>query len=342
MNPRPPGAYANPHLAGIGLGLVLLAAFVIMGRGLGASGAFSSTVSWFVNLVAPAHAQANEYMQQYLGDGSTHPLKAWLVFEVIGVAAGALVSGLLAGRAHIAVEKGPRVSTAVRLLCAAQRRQLGLHDHGVRRRLRGRLVLQVAMAMMTPLFKYGLFGEEFSLLVAFVLGLGFGFFLERAGFGSARKLAAQFYLYDMSVFKVMFTAIVTAMLGVTYLGWIGWLDLSLVYLVPTHLGPQLVGGLVLGVGFVIGGYCPGTSVASLATGRIDAMVYALGIFAGTFVYAEVYPAIKGFVNADAMGQVTLPEVLGLPYGVVVFAVVVIAVVGFWGATKIERWVGSKS
>jgi len=196
--------------------------------------------------------------------------------------------------------------------------------------------------MMTPLFKYGLFGEEFSLLVAFVLGIGFGFCLERAGFGSARKLAAQFYLYDMSVFKVMFTAIVTAMLGVTYLGWIGWLDLGLVYLVPTHLGPQLVGGLVLGVGFVVGGYCPGTSVASLATGRIDAMVYALGIFAGTFVYAEVYPAIKGFVNADAMGQVTLPEVLGLPYGLVVFAVVVIAVAGFWGATKVERWVGGRS
>jgi hypothetical protein len=198
------------------------------------------------------------------------------------------------------------------------------------------------MAMMTPLYKYGFFGEEFSLLVAFVLGLGFGFFLERAGFGSARKLAAQFYLYDMSVFKVMFTAIVTAMLGVTYLGWIGWLDLDLVYLVPTYLGPQVVGGLVLGVGFVVGGYCPGTSVAALATGRVDAMVYALGIFAGTFVYAEVYPAIKGFVNADAMGQVTLPEVFGLPWGLVVFAVVVIAVVGFWGATQIERWAGSRS
>jgi len=196
--------------------------------------------------------------------------------------------------------------------------------------------------MMTPLYKYGFFGEEFSLLVAFVLGLGFGFFLERAGFGSARKLAAQFYLYDMSVFKVMFTAIVTAMLGVTYLGWIGVLDLDLVYLVPTHLGPQIVGGLVLGVGFVVGGYCPGTSVAALATGRIDAMLYALGIFAGTFVYAEVYPAIKGFVNSDPMGQVTLPEVFGLPWGLVVYAVVVIAVVGFWGATKIERWAGSRS
>ena len=196
--------------------------------------------------------------------------------------------------------------------------------------------------MMTPLYKYGFFGEEFSLLVAFVLGLGFGFFLERAGFGSARKLAAQFYLYDMSVFKVMFTAIVTAMLGVTYLGWIGWLDLDLVYLVPTYLGPQIVGGLVLGVGFVVGGYCPGTSVAALATGRVDAMVYALGIFAGTFAYAEVYPATKGFVNSDPMGQVTLPETFGLPWGLVVFAVVVIAVVGFWGATKIERWAGSRS
>ena len=193
--------------------------------------------------------------------------------------------------------------------------------------------------MSAPFYKYGLFGDEMSLIIAFVLGIGFGFFLERAGFGSARKLAAQFYLNDMSVFKVMFTAIVTAMLGVTYLGWIGWLDLGQVYLVPTYLGPQIVGGLVLGVGFVIGGYCPGTSVASLATGRFDALMYALGIFAGTMVYAEVYPAIKAFVNSDAMGQVTLPEVLHLPWGVVVFAVVLIAVAGFAFATWVERRVG---
>jgi hypothetical protein len=196
--------------------------------------------------------------------------------------------------------------------------------------------------MMTPLYKYGFFGDELSLVVAFVLGIGFGFCLERAGFGSARKLAAQFYLYDMSVFKVMFTAIVTAMLGVTYLGWIGWLDLSQVYLVPTFLGPQILGGLVLGVGFVVGGYCPGTSAAAVATGRVDGMVYALGIFAGTFVYAEAYPSIKAFVNSNEMGQVTLPEVLGLPWGVIVFVVVVIAVAGFWGAGKVERWIGSRS
>jgi hypothetical protein len=196
--------------------------------------------------------------------------------------------------------------------------------------------------IMAPFYKYGFFGDEMSLVLAFVLGTGFGFFLERAGFGSARKLAAQFYLYDMSVFKVMFTAIVTAMLGVTYLGWLGWLDLSLVYLVPTHLVPQIVGGLVLGVGFVVGGYCPGTSVASLATGRIDGFVYAFGIGAGTLVYAEVFPWLKGFVNSNDMGQVTLPEVFDLPWGVVVFAVVMIAVAGFSAATFIERRIGDRS
>jgi uncharacterized protein len=196
--------------------------------------------------------------------------------------------------------------------------------------------------MTAPFYKYGLFGDEIALVLAFVLGTGFGFCLERAGFGSARKLAAQFYLYDMSVFKVMFTAIVTALLGVTYLGWIGWLDLSQVYLVPTWLVPQIVGGLVLGVGFVVGGYCPGTSVASLATGRIDGFVYASGIAAGTFVYAEVYPWIKDFVNSNPMGQVTLPQVFDVSWGTLVFAVVVVAVAGFSAATLVERRFGGRS
>jgi uncharacterized membrane protein YedE/YeeE len=115
---RSPNPYWNPYVAGIGLGLVLLAAFVVMGRGLGASGAFSSTVAWLVNMVAPVHARSNEFLQGYLGDGTTHPLKSWLVFEVLGLAAGALISGLLAGRVRIFVEKGPRVSTGVLLACA--------------------------------------------------------------------------------------------------------------------------------------------------------------------------------------------------------------------------------
>jgi len=109
--------YMNPYLAGIGLGLVLLAAFVLVGRGLGASGAFNSTIAWLVSLVAPGYARSNEFLGNYL-EGDTHPLKAWLVFEVAGVFVGALLSGLLAGRVAGSVEKGPRVSVGTRLAFA--------------------------------------------------------------------------------------------------------------------------------------------------------------------------------------------------------------------------------
>ena len=195
--------------------------------------------------------------------------------------------------------------------------------------------------MMAPLFKYGLFTTEASLVFAFLIGIGFGFFLERGGFGSARKLTSQFYLYDLAVFKVMFTAIVTAMLGVTYLGWMGVLDLSLVYLVPTYWGAQVAGGLLLGVGFVIGGYCPGTSVAAVATGKIDGLVYVLGIVAGTLTFAGLFPLLRGLYLAGSAGAKTLPQVLHLPYGLVVFAVVLMALGGFYGAGLLEARFGSR-
>jgi hypothetical protein len=190
--------------------------------------------------------------------------------------------------------------------------------------------------MMAPFFKFGLFGDEASLVVAFVIGIGFGFFLERGGFGSARKLVSQFYLNDLAVFKVMFTAIVTAMLGVTYLSWMGVLDLSEVYLVPTFVVPQLVGGLVLGAGFVIGGYCPGTSVVSVASGKVDGLMFALGLVGGTLAFAELYPHVQGLFTATSLGATTIPAYFHLPYGLVVFAVVLMALGGFYGAGLIER------
>lgn len=190
--------------------------------------------------------------------------------------------------------------------------------------------------MMAPLAKLGWFGDETSLVIAVAIGIGFGFFLERAGFGSAKKLVAQFYLRDLAVFKVMFSAIVTAMLGVTYLAWAGYLDLSLVYLVPTFWIAQLIGGLVLGIGFVVGGYCPGTSIASAATGRIDGVMFVLGFAAGTLGFAIASPLLQGVLGAGELGPTTLPDALGVPYGAVVFAVVVVAVAGFAGATWIEQ------
>lgn len=114
---HPPRPYTNPYLAGIGIGLVLLAAFVLVGRGLGASGAFNSTIAWLVSLVSPAYARSNAFLSGYVSDDS-HPLKAWLVFEIAGVFVGALVSGLLAHRVAATVERGPRITVRGRLALA--------------------------------------------------------------------------------------------------------------------------------------------------------------------------------------------------------------------------------
>jgi rhodanese-related sulfurtransferase len=193
--------------------------------------------------------------------------------------------------------------------------------------------------MNAPFYRFGLFNDEVSLIVAFLIGIGFGFFLERAGFGSARKLTAQFYFKDLSVLKVMFTAIVTAMTGLYVVSRFGLVDLSLVHLTPTFLAPQIVGGLLLGVGFVIGGYCPGTSVVSAATGRLDAVVFLLGMFAGTFATGAVYPAIASWTTLTSFGPLTIPGVLQMPYGLVVLAVVLMALGAFVAAEWAEKKFG---
>jgi hypothetical protein len=113
-----PQPYWNPYIAGFGLGLVLLASYVIMGRGLGASGAMTSLVAVGVDAVAPAHARTNEFFAEYLGDGTKNPLMDWLVFEVLGVFVGGFLSGILAGRIRLTTEKGPHISTRGRLFFA--------------------------------------------------------------------------------------------------------------------------------------------------------------------------------------------------------------------------------
>lgn len=187
--------------------------------------------------------------------------------------------------------------------------------------------------MNAPFYKFELFNFDVSLIIAFIIGIGFGFALERGGFGSARILAAQFYFSNMRVLKVMFSAIVTAMLGVYYLSVIGFLDLSLIYISETYILPQMVGGLILGVGFVIGGYCPGTSVVSFATGKLDGLVYILGVMFGIFIFGEIFPFITDFFYSTNMGSVTLPQFLNLSYGMVVFLVVIMAI----GAFALAEW-----
>jgi uncharacterized membrane protein YedE/YeeE len=174
-----------------------------------------------------------------------------------------------------------------------------------------------------------------GLAAAVGCGVAFGATLERAGLGSARKLVGQFYGTDLAVFKVMFSAIVVAMLGAFWLARLGALDLSRVYVPETWLAPQLVGGVVFGAGLAIAGLCPGTSCVAAASGRGDGLAVVLGLFAGVLVTGLAFAPLRGLYEATARGAVTLPGWLGVPYGAVVVAVVALALVGFRVAERIE-------
>jgi hypothetical protein len=183
------------------------------------------------------------------------------------------------------------------------------------------------------------YASSFSTLqfvgVAIFLGFFFGFFLERAGFSSALKLTAQFYFRDFAVLKVMFTAILVAMLGIVYLSLLGWLNMGEVYVPPTYLWPQVVGGLLLGGGFAVGGYCPGTCVVAAAIGKLDALFFMAGILIGIFLFGSSVSHFSRFNVSGSLGALTLPAWLNLNNGLVAFAVLLIALGAFWASEKSE-------
>jgi uncharacterized membrane protein YedE/YeeE len=187
-----------------------------------------------------------------------------------------------------------------------------------------------------PLFEYGAFGATGSLVMALVIGVAFGWVLERAGLGHAPKLAGQFLLTDFTVFKVLFTAVVTAMLGVFWLGRLGVLDLARVYVPETFIAPQMAGGLIFGIGFFAAGLCPGTSCVAAASGRADGLTVVAGMFAGVMVTGLLFERLAGFYGSTAWGSVTVPQWLGVSYGVVVLVVVLMAIGGFAAAERLER------
>ena len=174
---------------------------------------------------------------------------------------------------------------------------------------------------------------EDNLVVAALVGVGFGAALERAGLGSAPKLAGQFTLRDFTVFRVMFTAIVTAMLGAFWLSRLGLMDLARVYVPETWLVPQLAGGAIFGIGFAIAGLCPGTACVAAATGRGDGMATVAGFMAGTLATGLLLPRAWSLYERTPRGTLLLPTTLGASYGAVVLGVVVVALAGFAGT----RW-----
>lgn len=185
---------------------------------------------------------------------------------------------------------------------------------------------------------------EWSLVAAVVLGFFFGFVLERAGFGRATKLAGQFYLNDMTVFKVMFSAIVTAMLGLVIADGVGLADLSAIAATAastTYIWPMLIGGILLGVGFIISGYCPGTSLVSASSGNIDGLFTIVGVGIGSLIFGEFYPSFESFYLSGDIGQFFLYQWLNIPAAVVAIAVVFMAIGGFVGAEAVEKIMARK-
>jgi len=190
--------------------------------------------------------------------------------------------------------------------------------------------------MIAPLSETGVIGPLGILLAAPLIGFAFGWFLERGGLGNAPKLAGQFYLADLTVFKVLFSALLTAMLGAFWLDRLGLLDLGLVYLPETFVLPQALGGALFGAGFLVAGLCPGTSCVAAAAGRIDGLGVIGGMLLGIAAFNAVFVRIAAFYESTALGAVTITDLAGVSRGVGVAVVTVLALAAFAAVSRIER------
>jgi len=188
---------------------------------------------------------------------------------------------------------------------------------------------------MGPLVPF-MISNEFNLIIALIAGIGFGFVLEQAGFSSTKKLVGLFYGYDFTVLKVFFTAGVTAMIGVLLLAQWGLLDLSLIYINPTFLWSALLGGAIMGVGFIIGGFCPGTSICAASIGKLDGLAFVLGGGLGVLVFAEWYPMVKNIYLSEAWGGVLMNEMLGMSKIMFAFLLTAVALIAFYLTGLLEN------
>jgi hypothetical protein len=189
---------------------------------------------------------------------------------------------------------------------------------------------------MGPLIPQGFIDGGWSFVIALLVGVCFGFILEASGFSSSRKIVGLFYGYDFTVLRVFFTATITAMVGLLYFNYLGWIDLSMIYFPPTYVLAAVIGGLIMGLGFIMGGFCPGTGICAVAIGKLDALAYVLGLYLGIFFFSETYTWFEGLYTSYALGQVRVTESLGISTGLFAFAFVAIAIVAFVVTAWIQR------
>jgi hypothetical protein len=190
--------------------------------------------------------------------------------------------------------------------------------------------------MTGPLIPMGVIPETWNNVIALLLGIGFGFALEASGFSSSRKIMGTFFGYDFVVLRVFFTAAITAMSGIIYFDYMGWMDASMLYINPYYVSPAITGGLVMGAGFALGGFCPGTSFCGVAIGKIDAMIFSGGLFVGIFIFSEVYPLFEKLYNSGNMGDAMIYDMLGMSKAVFAFLLILAAIGMFYAATFVEK------
>jgi uncharacterized protein len=194
---------------------------------------------------------------------------------------------------------------------------------------------------MGPLIPLGQIATGWDFVIALLIGIAFGFILESTGFSSSRNIAGVFYGYNFVVLRVFFTAVVVAMIGLQYFDYMGWLDLNLVYILPTYVNSMIIGSVLMGLGFVLGGFCPGTSYTAIAIGKVDAIVFTVGLFLGIFLFSEFFPSLENLYYGDSLGNITISEMLGISNGVITFTFVLIALVAFYVTWLIEKRVRNK-
>ena len=181
---------------------------------------------------------------------------------------------------------------------------------------------------MGPLIPNGIIPFEWNNIIAIIIGIAFGFILESSGFSSSRKLAGVFYGYDFAVLKVFFTAALVSLIGLLYMDYLGYIEMGNLYIHPMYLWGAIIGGAIMGVGFVSAGFCPGTSLCAVAIGKIDAMVYVVGIMIGIVIFAEFYEVFKPLYEGYAYGNVTLDETFGISPYMFALLFTIIAIVAF--------------
>lgn len=189
---------------------------------------------------------------------------------------------------------------------------------------------------MGPLIPNGVISGDWDFVIAIVLGIAFGFILEASGFSSSRNITGVFYGYNFVVLRVFFTAVIVAMVGLMYFDYFGWLDISKIFILPTYLWPMIVGGVIMGVGFIMGGFCPGTSFTAIAIGKLDGLVFTIGLYLGIFVFSEAFPLFENFYYSGNLGNVTLTDVTGIDARWFALAFTVVALSAFWGTMFIEK------